>query len=200
MSSGRGQTPASEPEAKGAATAGSGKKPRRTVSEITIAATETRHDGRGGTFTVYQIVVKTPQLRWAVYRRYSQLARLHGAMVTDGYGPALSALGASFPGKIWVGNMSASKVKRRAKDLAQYLQKLVKVEGILYNSDVVSFFGMNTSRDSAERIDHSITEFGWVHRTGGLKRATTSSARNGLDLSPQMSRSRDQQPSNCTII
>lgn len=179
-------------------------KPRRAVSEITIATTETRRDGSGNTFTVYQIVVKMANLRWAVYRRYSQFERLHSALVAEGFGGALAKGGVVFPGKYWVGSMNKGKVSKRSESLVRYLQMLVSVEEVLYQADVATFFGINTTRDSADggdaAPDNSITEFGWVHRTGGLRRNTNAGGSAKKEWSNDRARSDHESAGGCAIL
>ena len=166
---------------------------------VTIPSMETRSGaGRDGKekFTMYCVTVSIDGGKlgeWSVYRRYSQFLALHKSLNPD------IRIDLKLPPKRIHGNFDRKFLAARKEALETYLTVLLAVENIFYEApDVRSFLGMNlhmnaiTGRQNGGQRkpqNKNLTEFNWVHRTGGIPAsALRSAAANRRDHTSSKSR------------
>ena len=166
-----------------------GNGPRAADVSVSIPSYETRTGaGRGSKekFTTYCLAVLVGgsggEAEWTVFRRYSQFLALHKSLDAD----VREALhGTPLPPKRMNGNFNDTFLQQRRAALEAYVTGLLVVDDIFRRApDVKSFLGMNLhllngGNGSASRLvghNKKLTEFNWVHRTGGIPSSSLRSA------------------------
>jgi hypothetical protein len=165
------------------------------IQSVTIPHYQTQTGRNNENFTTYSLYVITNDGdEWSVYRRYSQFLKLHMSL------PEWLRNKLPMPPKKFQGHLSDSFVNKRQKDLEKYTQMLLALpKENLAGTDVGSFLGCDLhsrsqttgsgSRPSALK-NKNMTEFNWVHRTGGMNNLKTNSQNVNVGSS------RDDQPSS----
>jgi len=138
---------------------------------VTIPTYKTQHAANNEKFTTYSLHIETIDGDdWTVFRRYSQFLKLHNSLPDD----VRKAI--PMPPKKYRDYLNDRFVLKRKEDLEKYIQNLlVQQKNILIGTDVGSFLGcdLNKKRGSTKPNGLSnsrkkMTEFNWVHRTGGM--------------------------------
>jgi hypothetical protein len=139
------------------------------IESVSIPDYQTQHNSENNKFTTYSIVIVTTYGEWTVYRRYSQFLKLHNSL------PEHIRNELPMPPKKFQGHLNDTFVRKRKNELEKYIQRLVSLSN-LSGTDVGSFLGcdLNAKPQTTAGIERqglrnkNMTEFNWVHRTGGM--------------------------------
>ena len=169
---------------------------------ITIPSFETRTcNGKKFTTFCVAVVVEGSQ-DWTVYRRYSQFSALHNAL------PPQLREKLNLPKKRFKGNFKPVFLETRRAELEAYMMQLLSTPGLNEeDGDVGSFLGMdlhvmgggNPVSGGKHPQNRDLTEFNWVHRTGGFGGSNMRTSRKGksspstLDSHPETSSSTESR-------
>ena len=154
------------------------------IATVTIPHYQTQHSPDNEKFTTYSLLIVTCDGdEWTVYRRYSQFLKLHNSL------PDHIKTTLTLPGKKYNGHLHDTFVTKRMKGLELYTQLLI--ESDIKGTDVGSFLGCDLhsrpqtkGRKPSALKNKNMTEFNWVHRTGGMEsNASPGGARNNASRS-----------------
>jgi len=100
-------------------------------------------------FIQYEISVSFSNMRWSVYRRYSEFEMLHRKILKD-FGGGKQQL-PKLPGKRWSGNLDPLFLVNRRQALDKYFRKLMEIPAATGNAKVMEFLGMLSDHSSESK-------------------------------------------------
>lgn len=142
------------------------KAPERSkIVSITISESSVKTVSRKNSFVVYKLDIgmrmdKDGDLRWQIYRRYSDFLEMHNQLPQDSL-PKL-------PAKAIVGNFTATFLEGRRNSLENYLNELLKRRPVTQSEAFRGFIGQpNYAEDP-------LTSFPYSYRSGRPQGRTTA--------------------------
>ncbi|XP_065184052.1 serine/threonine-protein kinase Sgk2-like [Sycon ciliatum] len=118
---------------------------------VSISGYETWVEGRR--FTVYKVLVQTPQRSWFVFRRYNAFSNLHADLKKAGLSPP------KLPGKrVMLNNFDTAFIVHRMDGLNTFLVKLFKSPKLSNHAIVREFLALDNPRSGVEVIDERVDE------------------------------------------
>ena len=148
--------PGSRPIAK--VSSGASDEHERSLDDVDLYATIARYRTRyvyDRKFIQYEVIVTVSDLRWSVFRRYSEFEAFHKkvhklmSQVMDKSTLPLPRL----PGKRLYGNLEDKFLEERRVALQRYLQQVMAIPGMMNNVSLMEFLGMlaDHSKESKKR-------------------------------------------------